>query len=203
MTLKNTIWRISSLLLCLLTVGCSSKNSEFFILNPEKLSNIQQPKTCRNIIMIERVKIPGYIDKPEIVTRMNKNQLIQAEFHRWAEPLSGNIGDVIAQNLSQQLKRDWIVSQPRLTTSPINYYVALKINQFDVDSTGLSILKVTWSIYSGKRKLVLTKSSSYYSYAQDPNNYMNITCSMNKNITALSADLAFYLKRLSCGRKPN
>ena len=68
MTLYKNLYLIISIALCILTAGCSSKNSDFFILNAAKLSNIQQYKTCRHKIMIERVKIPGYIDKPEITS---------------------------------------------------------------------------------------------------------------------------------------
>src|SRR5277367_5921595 len=113
MTLNKKLFLTFSLVLSILATGCSSKNSEFYILNTAKLSNIQQHYACRNKIMLDHVEIPGYIDKPEIVTRTNRNQLIQAEFHRWGEPLSGNISQVLAQNLSSQLTRDWILTYPR------------------------------------------------------------------------------------------
>jgi len=199
MTFNQKRFPIIALALTLLAAGCSSKNSDFYILNPAKFSNIQRHQACRNKILVERVQIPGYIDKPEIVTRTNQNQLIQAEFHRWGEPLSGNIRDVVMQNLSSQLPRDAILTYPRLTTSQINYYLLLKVNQFDVSSTGLSILKVTWSIYDHDRKLMLTRNPTYRFYARNPNNYEDITSTMNKNLTALSSDLAFHLKRLGCG----
>lgn len=198
MTLHRNLFLMIFIVLCILTTGCSSKNSEFFILNAAKLSNIQQHKICRNKIMVERVKIPGYIDKPEIVTRVNQNQLVQAEFHRWGEPLSGNISEVIAQNLSSQLTKDWILTYPRLTTPDINYYLTLQVNQFDVDGTGLSILNVTWSIYNRNRKLIITRNPVYRFYTHTPDNYADITNTMNKNITALSSDLALYLKDLGC-----
>ena len=198
MILYRNIFLIISVVLGMLATGCSSKNSDFYILNPERLSNIQQHKGCRNIIMIERVKIPGYIDKPEIVTRINQNELFQAEFHRWAEPLSGNISDVIAQNLSSQLSQDSILTAPRLTTSHINYFLTLKVNQFDVDSGGQSILKVSWSIYNHERKLIMTRNPTYLFYARNPKDYEDITYTMNKNITALSNDLALHLKKLGC-----
>jgi len=200
MTFYKHLVLITFLALGILLVGCSSKNSEFFILNPTTFANIQQHSTCRQTIMVERVKIPGYIDKPEIVTRINPNQLIQAEFHRWGEPLSGNISDVIAENLSQQLAQDRILTYPRLTTSPINYYLTLKVNQFDVDSAGLSILKVTWTLYNQHRKLIMTRNPSYCFYARDPNNYTDITHAMNNNLAALSSDLALHLRRLGCSR---
>jgi len=200
MTLYRNLFLIISIALCILATGCSSKNSEFFILNTAKFSNIQQHKACHNKIMVERVKIPGYIDKPEIVTRVNLNQLIQAEFHRWGESLSGNISEVITQNLSLQLTQDSILTYPRLTTSNINYYLTFKVNQFDVDSTGLSILKVSWSIYNHNRKLMMTRNPTYRSYAHNPNNYVDITSAMNENITELSSDVALHLKRLGCTR---
>lgn len=203
MTLNKNLFLIIPLALCMLASGCSSKNSDFYILSAAKFSNIQQHHGCRNNILVERVKLPGYIDKPEIVTRISQNQINQAEFHRWAASLSGNISDVIAQNLSQQLTQDRILTYPRLSTSNINYYLILNVNQFDVDCRGQSILKVTWSIYNQNRKLIITRNPSYIFYARDPKNYEDITNAMNRNITALSSDLAFHLKRLGCNRAPS
>ncbi len=194
MTLYRNLFLLTSLVLGILTAGCSSKNSDFFILNTANLSNIQQHQACRNTIMVERVKIAGYIDKPEIVTRIDQNQLIQAEFHRWAGPLSGNISDVIAENLALQLTQDRILTAPRMTTANINYYLTVKVNQFDVDSTGLSILQVTWSIYNHELQLMITRNPTYRCYAHNPNNYSDITKAMNNNITALSRDLALHLR---------
>lgn len=199
MTLLKNLFLLSSTLLGILAIGCSSKNSEFFILNPAKFSNIEQHKSCRNKILVQNVIIPDYIDKPEIVTRISPNQLFQAEFHRWAEPLGGNITAVIAQNLSSQLAKDVILTTPGIISSNINYYLKINVNQFDVDGAGVSTLKVTWNVYNANMKLIKTRNASYRFLAQNPKNYPDVTFTMNKNISAFSSDLAQQLKNLPCG----
>jgi uncharacterized lipoprotein YmbA len=198
MKLFHYISMIGVIALSLITTGCTSQNPQFFILNPAKFSNIQNHKACRKIIVITDVKIPKYLDKPQIITRVNANQLIEAEFYRWAEPLNDNILSAVKQNLSLQLKRDIILSFPLTGISRVSYYLAIKIKQFEVNAAGTSILNVAWSLTNKNSKSIIYKESTYSSHSNDPNNYANIVIAMNQNITELSQDIADQLSRLAC-----
>ncbi|MDR1855578.1 MAG: PqiC family protein [Desulfovibrio sp.] len=53
---------------------------------------------------IARVTVPEYLDRNGIVTRIEgKSQLSIAQFHCWAEPLSGNIGRVLREEFTRVL----------------------------------------------------------------------------------------------------
>src|SRR3954468_11900896 len=46
------------------------------------------------------VGLPEYVDRPQIVTGDSGNELQQAFFEQWAEPLTSNLTRVLANNLS-------------------------------------------------------------------------------------------------------
>ena len=89
-------------------------------------------KTKKNFIIgIELVSVPGYLDRPEIVTIKNKDtELNISEYNRWAEPLSTSLQRVISNNMSSCM--------PNSTVRPItifrkyfDYTIVIYINRFE------------------------------------------------------------------------
>src|SRR3954471_156925 len=44
------------------------------------------------------IKIPGYLDREQLVTRISQNRFAIAENDRWAEPLEENFARVLSEN---------------------------------------------------------------------------------------------------------
>jgi len=170
--------------------GCSSPKTKYFILDDAPASTITKYRSCNRIIAIDKVTVANYLDKPNIITRIKPNELLKAEFYRWSEPLDNNIQRVLQQNLSRQLKSDTLLTYPWLGKPAIDYRIEIAVNQFDVDNSGNSVLKVSWNIYDDKKVLIKSKKATYNANASDPANYLDIVRTMNKNITLLGNDLA-------------
>jgi len=81
-------------LICSLTVlgGCASTEpSRFYILHSLSGSEAEtQIAAAENgvAIGIGPIELPEYLDRPQIVTRLSKNELQLAEFDQWVEPLN-------------------------------------------------------------------------------------------------------------------
>ena len=60
----------------------------------------------RTVIAIEAVQIPGYLDRPQIVTNLNDTEYQLAEFNQWTEGLDDTLTRVIAENLLSLLSAD-------------------------------------------------------------------------------------------------
>ena len=80
--------------LVMVLFGCASTpQTRFFVLSSisgsEKMGN-REGERCF-AIGIAPVKIPEYLDQPEIVTRITENEVRVDEFARWAEPSRGAI----------------------------------------------------------------------------------------------------------------
>jgi len=49
------------------------------------------------------ISFPSYLERPEMVHRVEANQLTFDEFNRWAEPLKDNFTHALATNLDHEL----------------------------------------------------------------------------------------------------
>ena len=63
-------------------------------------------------IGIQELKIPGYLDKPQLSIFSNLHQLKLYENHEWAERLQANTADVLMNNLAFILPQNWIQLAP-------------------------------------------------------------------------------------------
>lgn len=92
--------------LVLVLSGCASTPpTRFFILSPfagSERIGARMGERCF-AIGIGPVKIPEYLNQPEIVTRITPNELSLDEFAKWAEPLEDSFSHTLAENLSSLL----------------------------------------------------------------------------------------------------
>ncbi|HEX5606452.1 MAG TPA: PqiC family protein, partial [Candidatus Binatia bacterium] len=58
------------------------------------------------------IKIPRYLDREQLVTRISQNRFAIAENDRWAEPLEENFSRVLSENLSILLQIDRVAAFP-------------------------------------------------------------------------------------------
>src|SRR5271155_2651372 len=92
--------------------GCFSPRpdpSKFFVLAPVEVAapNSVAPAgltaSSGPTIGIGPIKLPEYLDRDEVVTRVGPNRLELSDQNRWAEPLDNNFKQVMAQDLTQLL----------------------------------------------------------------------------------------------------
>jgi uncharacterized lipoprotein YmbA len=107
--------------LVMVLLGCASTPpTRFFVLSPvsgfEKMGN-REGERCF-AIGIGPVKIPEYLNQPEIVTRITQNEVRLDEFVKWAEPLENNISRALAENLPSLLCIRTIAIFPWRTNFP-------------------------------------------------------------------------------------
>ena len=107
------------------------------------------------------VRIPQYLERPQIVRRSGQNQLGMAEFAQWAEPIRVNLSRVLAENLSVLLTTKHVSLFPWLKSANIDYQIILEITRFDGNPENKALLRSKWSIFGedGKKMLVSNYSS--------------------------------------------
>jgi len=106
------------------------------------------------------VRLPGYLDHQEIVTRVSQNRIDLSEYDRWAEPLETNFTRVVGQNLSVLLHTDRLVFYPwELNTRP-NYQVTIEVLRFESNTQGNVQLTARWEILDTSKRLPLQAGES-------------------------------------------
>ena len=82
-------------------------------------------------VVVGPVRLPGYLDRPQMVFRTGKNKIQMVEYHRWADSLKENITWGLAENIGILLKSDHVSMYPRETADHPDYQVFINIRQFD------------------------------------------------------------------------
>jgi uncharacterized lipoprotein YmbA len=189
---------VTTLVASLLGLGaCASTPSRFYILN-----TLPAPET-RPVAAAERgpvvgvgpVTLPKYLDRPEIVTRASRNQLILGEFDRWAEPLQDNFSSVLAENLALLLPTHQILLNPWPRSASPDYQVRVDVLHFDGWLGGESSLTLRWSILNSA-ELDLISRKTYLTAPAGGRDYESMVRAMNQMLETLSRDIAVAIQTL-------
>ena len=179
--------------------GCaSSAPSRFYVLSPLVSSKAEsqalKDEGCITI-GIGPVELPAYLDRPQIVNRVNENELNLAEFDKWAEPLKDNFSRVLVENLSTLLYADAISIFPWKGSTPIDYRVEVTVIRMDGKIGGNASLVARWAIFrENDRKMLLTRQSSY-SESLRSQSYKALVSAQSRVIGDLSREIAEAIKK--------
>jgi uncharacterized lipoprotein YmbA len=187
-------WLIPGALVIVLLACASTSPTRFFV-----LSSVSGSERARNpegercfAIGIGPVKIPEYLNQPEIVTRLTQNEVRVDEFAQWAEPLEDNISRALAENLSSLLCVRSIAIFPWKGGTPIDYRIDVDVIQMDGILGESASLDVTWSIADGtdRKKLHLITKRSTYREPIGGGDYGAFVSAQSRNLASLSREIA-------------
>jgi uncharacterized lipoprotein YmbA len=178
-------------------LGCaSSPPTRFYVLSPEKGEGVgDQP--CVSI-GIGPVKIPEYLNRSGIMTRIAAHELQVGEFDQWAEPLEENIPRVLAENLRSLLCTKAVAVFPWKGRIPMDYRVYVDVIRMDGRLGGDALLDASWTLMGGpdKREMFATKRVSYKE-STGGQDYEGYVSAQSRNLWSLSHDIAEAIKNLS------
>ena len=135
--------------------GCASEGqyTRFYVLDPisagvplVKNSDQENPLS----IEIVSLRLPQYLERPQIVTRNEENEIKLAELHQWGGNLQKNMVRVITKNLSCLLQTPDVSGYPRNPQSPPAFRIELVIMKFERDQDGRVRLSTQWRLSRGK-----------------------------------------------------
>lgn len=130
-----------------LVTGCLGPRqdpSAYFLLSPEPAP--AQGVSVPAVLGLGPVTLPAYLDRPQIVVRLNENEIALAEADRWAEPLGEHFTRTLELNLSRQLPGSSYVDYPWYESQAPEFAVALDVQHFEADATGTVLLEATWRL---------------------------------------------------------
>jgi uncharacterized lipoprotein YmbA len=181
----------------LVGAGCvRSAPSTFYLLNPVKPANEVSQKNSMEqtvIIAVGPLRIPDYLDRPQIVTRSGKNKLKLAEFERWAGSLDQDISRVLVENISGLLPEGspyvmrWYPSK-QIDIAPL-LRVEVNIIRFDGVLGKSVMIRALWTIFDKDGKMLLQKESAIGENV-DGGGYDSLVKAMSNALGVLSRDIA-------------
>jgi uncharacterized lipoprotein YmbA len=161
------------LLVCLgsaiLTAGClfspQPDKSKFFVLAPDVAQGAEVTPAAAGaphqlVIGLGPIKLPEYLDRSDVVTRVAPNRLELSPVDRWAEPLSTDFRQVMAQDLSARLGTQMITFYPWYRTTHVDYQVRIDVYRFERDSHDTATLVAHWQIFDGSGAILYATDST-------------------------------------------
>ncbi|MGA2224521.1 MAG: PqiC family protein [Syntrophobacteraceae bacterium] len=186
---------LSLLLLC----GCASKAPNYYVLHSLQ-GEATDVKTTRAegdlTIGVGPVKIPEYLDRPEMTTRSTPYSLQFAEFDKWAEPLEKSLARVLAENLSILLSTDRVVVFPWAGSVHVLYQVTVDVEQLEYTSDGKALLVAGWSVFGNDGGKLLAIKRSRIIVPVQSTGFEAIASAQSRAVGDMSREIAAGLESL-------
>jgi uncharacterized lipoprotein YmbA len=129
---------------CLLAACQSSPPTHYFALTEIAPSAPRASLPAQIPIRVERVTIPGELDRLELVRRSTSNRLQIATFDLWAAPLEDMIRRVVADDLAARCSPGTMASVNEPAAGDPRRHLYIDVQEFSGDEHGAVRLHAAW-----------------------------------------------------------
>jgi uncharacterized protein len=183
---------------CLVAAGCASTlPSKFYTLTPLKAVDATAgvtPVGEGDVLAVGPVRLPDYLDRPQIMTRSEGNEIRMAETERWAGSLQEDVSRVLVENLSALLagKRVAAVrwSSVMQTMAPFRTRLAVEILRFEGTVGGTVVLKARYALLGPDGKNVISAGESIVREPAGGGDYEALAAAMSRALAVFSKEVA-------------
>jgi uncharacterized lipoprotein YmbA len=181
--------------------GCMvrSQTPHFYTLTPmqpdEVISKPVSPAQ-NAVIGIGPVKLADYLDQSDLVTRTSDNQLVKAEYDRWAGSFKNDFINVLAENIGFLVPTERIYLYPWRGSVPIGYQVALEVIRCDGRLGDAAWLVARWSVFGGSEKKLLKMHRSSIREPVSGPDYAALVAAQSRAVAKLSQEIAKAIKEV-------
>lgn len=151
------------ILVCSLTgcIGGTSQKSSYYVFTASEKPVSMQDPASEIYIGVGPVKIPEFLDRPEVVTRQGKNSLFVNDFHRWGDSLESQTTYVLTENLSALLNTYTVITYPWEKPFTPEYQLHVDFRRFDGELGGsLTLEAMWWLVKIDDDKRIITRRTS-------------------------------------------
>jgi uncharacterized lipoprotein YmbA len=141
------------------------------------------------------IRLPAYLDRHEIATRLSPTQVTYSTTDRWAEPLNSNISRVLMQNLSELLGTDRIVMYPWSNAAKVDYQIRIDVLSFEATTAGEARLTAHYGILQGATRQPVAVHDVAFSHPTGTDTAAAITA-LSQTLGDLSQDIAATVRQL-------
>jgi len=132
-----------------LATGCSSVAPvHFYVVTP-----LAGPPPAARApgpgVVVAAVRLPEYLERPQLVTRSGDNRLQLEEFDQWGGNLAKDLTRVMAENLSLLLGSDAVVAAPNTLRMRPDYRVEVEVLRFERAGDARVHLVAKWWLQRG------------------------------------------------------
>ena len=142
------------------------------------------------LIGVGPVKIPEYLDRPQMVTKDKEGILKFDEFDRWGESLDLGLARLIREDLTVILPGSKLTLYPWNPSIAVKYQVIVEVVQLDSELDKEMFLVVQWTIIDVQNSKVVIIKRSEFHQPINPQNYAGLAQTLSTACASLSSQIA-------------
>ena len=189
-----------SLLSLLFLCGCgASRPPNYYILHSlqsEAPGAVKAGADNDLSIGVGPIKIPEYLDRPQMATRSTPNRIQFAEFDKWAESLEKDLTRVLAENLSILLSTDRVVVFPWPESMHVLYQVTVDVAKLDYTPDGKATLVAGWSVFGDDGRKLLAMKRSRLTVPVQSTGFEAVASAQSRAVEDMSREIAACIESL-------
>jgi uncharacterized lipoprotein YmbA len=210
MKLSVTYFSLLACLTLFLSSGCLNigkgdvQPTLYYTLEPVDASPLADAPAVEPLVVgLERIEVPQYLDRREIVVRTGSNELRYTERHLWAERPSDSLQRLLSMNIERQSSSPLeIHGLPWPDYSNPEWVVYLNIESFEGQESPDTelLLEVSWTIQSTKHGTIAAQGhykATNLNWAKG--NYSSLARGLSKGLTDLGRLIAKDLEEIHAG----
>jgi len=153
-------------------------------------SGTSVPSGSDPTIGVGPVRLPRYLRRAQIVTRVGTNELRTSDTERWGEDLDRGLARVVAENLAVLVPTTRTVAFPWRSAEPMDYRVAIEVQRFERAPDGAVVLEAQWTVSGGAEAAPLVYRTSVIREASEGSSYAEAVSAMSTAAGRLSREIA-------------
>ena len=138
------------------------------------------------------IRLPEYLDRPQIVTWASATQLSLSNSHRWAEPLQQNFARALLARLAHALPDTQLVPFPWQGAPRPARQIVVDVQRFERAADGTLHLDARWSVQptDDGSPAAMRDSAIALPVPGAPDDYDALVATASQAVGALAADIA-------------
>jgi hypothetical protein len=102
---------------------------------------------------VEKVAVPGWLDRPQVTGRAASGEVVADEFSRWGEPLARGVQRVVAENLAALLPDRRVLTAPFPPGDTLDHRVRVTLVEAARQADGSVLVEARWEVLGGGREV--------------------------------------------------
>ena len=160
-------------------------------------TDYQRDAMAATVVAMGPIRIPEYLKRPQMVVQQQGAEVKVDEFNRWAEPLDQAVHRTLASNADTLLDSVVVLAYPTSAIASVKYRVVGRVDRFDSDQAGTTVLAIQWGIADEEGNDMLpVRRSMYKTQATPAGDAAAIAQAMSKLIAQCSEEMATEIEKL-------
>jgi len=174
--------------------------SKFYLLTPTADTAASATGTASNTggaftLGLGPIKLPPYLDRPEVVTRAAPNRLELSKEDRWGESIQNGFTSAMERNLAAETGAA-VIDFPWYNTVHIDIQVQIDVYRFETDTQGTATLSAKWTILDSTGKNILYTVESNLTQPSKPGDTTDAAAALSRTIGDLSGQISNMIHQL-------